>query len=87
MFLFYFQKIYAKAIYDNLADTPDELAFKKGDILTVIEQDSDGCEGWWLCTVRGRQVLKIIYMFKKIYHHHTRDIKGVFLELIHFEMS
>ncbi|XP_055909857.1 breast cancer anti-estrogen resistance protein 1 isoform X2 [Eupeodes corollae] len=49
------KKIYAKAIYDNLADTPDELAFKKGDILTVIEQDSDGCEGWWLCTVRGRQ--------------------------------
>ncbi|XP_016982258.1 breast cancer anti-estrogen resistance protein 1 isoform X2 [Drosophila rhopaloa] len=50
-------KLYAKAIYDNYADTPDELAFKKGDILTVIEQDTEGIQGWWLCTLRNRQGL------------------------------
>lgn len=52
-----FQNVYAKAIYDNIAESPDELAFKRGDLLTVIEQDTDGLEGWWLCTnTRGRQV-------------------------------
>lgn len=49
--------MYAKAIYENIAESPDELAFKRGDILTIIEQDTDGIEGWWLCTLRGRQVI------------------------------
>ena len=56
VFFHSFQKIYAKAIYDNIADNTDELAFKKGDTLNVIEQDTDGLEGWWLCSLRGRQV-------------------------------
>ncbi|KAH8301951.1 hypothetical protein KR044_001251 [Drosophila immigrans] len=51
------QKLYAKAIYDNYADTQDELPFKKGDILTVIEQDTEGIEGWWLCSLRNQQGL------------------------------
>ncbi|KAH8274940.1 hypothetical protein KR018_001778 [Drosophila ironensis] len=51
------QKLYAKAIYDNYADTQDELSFKKGDILTVIEQDTEGIQGWWLCSLRNRQGL------------------------------
>lgn len=50
------QNMLARAIYDNIAESPDELAFKRGDLLTVIEQDTDGLEGWWLCTLRGRQV-------------------------------
>nr|XP_014092756.2 breast cancer anti-estrogen resistance protein 1 isoform X1 [Bactrocera oleae] len=53
----YAKKLYAKAIYDNIADSPDELAFKKGDVLTVIEQDTDGLKGWWLCCLRGREGL------------------------------
>jgi hypothetical protein len=55
-FQFYLQKVKAKALYDNIAETVDELAFRKGDILTVIEQDTDGMSGWWLCAFRGRQV-------------------------------
>ncbi|XP_026849722.1 breast cancer anti-estrogen resistance protein 1 [Drosophila persimilis] len=50
-------KLYAKAIYDNHADSPDELPFKKGDILTVIEQDTEGIQGWWLCALKNRQGL------------------------------
>lgn len=50
-----FQNVYAKAIYDNIAESPDELAFKRGDLLTVIEQDEPSV-GWWLCEFRGRQV-------------------------------
>lgn len=43
-------------MYDNIAEAPDELAFRKDDILTVIEQNTAGLEGWWLCSLRGRQV-------------------------------
>ena len=42
-------------MFDNLADAPDELSFRKGDIVTVIEQDVDGLVGWWLCLLHGRQ--------------------------------
>ena len=48
----------ARALYDNIAETPDELAFRKGDVLTVLEQNTSGLEGWWLCMLRGRQVRK-----------------------------
>ncbi|RUS80601.1 hypothetical protein EGW08_011656 [Elysia chlorotica] len=44
----------AKALFDNIAETPDELAFRRGDVLTVVEQDASGLEGWWLCSLRGK---------------------------------
>lgn len=47
----------ARALYDNIAESPDELAFRRGDLLTVLEQNTGGSEGWWLCSLRGRQVL------------------------------
>jgi enhancer of filamentation 1 len=31
------------------------LAFRKGEILDVIEQNTDGLDGWWLCSLRGRK--------------------------------
>lgn len=43
------------ALYDNTAETHDELSFKSGDILTIMQQDSQGLEGWWICSLRGRQ--------------------------------
>jgi hypothetical protein len=51
-----FQNCVARALYDNIAESPDELAFRKGDVLTVLEQNTGGIEGWWLCSLRGRQV-------------------------------
>lgn len=45
----------AKALYDNVAESPDELSFRKGDILTVLERDTQGLDGWWLCSLHGRQ--------------------------------
>ncbi|KAK2703034.1 enhancer of filamentation 1-like isoform X2 [Artemia franciscana] len=49
----------ARAIYDNVADSPDELAFRKGDLLVVVDQNPAGLEGqeWWLCSLRGREGL------------------------------
>ncbi|KAK4295605.1 hypothetical protein Pmani_031848 [Petrolisthes manimaculis] len=45
----------ARALYDNVAESPDELEFRRNDILTVLEQNTAGLEGWWLCSLRGRQ--------------------------------
>ena len=45
----------AKALYDNLAESVDEIAFRKGDILNVVEQDTGGLDGWWLVSLRGKQ--------------------------------
>ncbi|XP_071966788.1 cas scaffolding protein family member 4 isoform X2 [Engystomops pustulosus] len=47
----------AKALYDNKAECSDELAFRKGDILTVLDQNIFGSEGWWRCYLHGRQGL------------------------------
>ncbi|XP_009996946.1 PREDICTED: cas scaffolding protein family member 4 [Chaetura pelagica] len=47
----------AKALYDNKAECSDELAFRKGDILTVLDQHVIGSEGWWKCSLHGRQGL------------------------------
>lgn len=38
-----------------MADAPDELSFRKGDVITVLEQDVDGLIGWWLCSLHGKQ--------------------------------
>ncbi|GAB6020784.1 hypothetical protein CHUAL_003443 [Chamberlinius hualienensis] len=46
--------VLATALYDNAAETSDELAFMKGDILTVLEKNYKGQIGWWLCSLRGK---------------------------------
>ncbi|NXT79310.1 CASS4 protein, partial [Zapornia atra] len=51
------QNSLAKALYDNKAECSDELAFRKGDILTVLDQNIIGSEGWWKCSLHGRQGL------------------------------
>ncbi|NXP52425.1 CASS4 protein, partial [Heliornis fulica] len=51
------QNTLAKALYDNKAECSDELAFRRGDILTVLEQHVIGSEGWWKCSLHGRQGL------------------------------
>lgn len=47
----------AKALYDNIAESADELAFRKGDIVTVMDQSVAGTSGWWMCTLYGRNGL------------------------------
>ncbi|XP_036202970.1 enhancer of filamentation 1 isoform X4 [Myotis myotis] len=50
-----YKNLMARALYDNVPECAEELAFRKGDILTVIEQNTGGLEGWWLCSLHGRQ--------------------------------
>lgn len=45
-----------RALYTNHPEAKTELGFRKGDILTVIEYDVDGQQGWWLCALRGQRV-------------------------------
>lgn len=52
-----FQTLLARALYDNLPDCSDELAFSRGDILTIVEQSVPESEGWWKCLLHGRQGL------------------------------
>ncbi|NXS31219.1 CASS4 protein, partial [Pomatostomus ruficeps] len=47
----------AKALYNNKAECSDELAFRRGDILTVLERHVLGSEGWWRCSLHGRHGL------------------------------
>lgn len=49
------QTVLAKALFDNTAESPEELAFRKGDILMVLEREQGGGPGWWLCSLHGRQ--------------------------------
>uniref|UniRef100_A0A672U171 Cas scaffold protein family member 4 n=1 Tax=Strigops habroptila TaxID=2489341 RepID=A0A672U171_STRHB len=51
------RKKFFTALYDNKAECSDELAFRKGDILTVLDQNVIGSEGWWRCSLHGRQGL------------------------------
>uniref|UniRef100_A0A8C3U9S4 Cas scaffolding protein family member 4 n=1 Tax=Catharus ustulatus TaxID=91951 RepID=A0A8C3U9S4_CATUS len=53
----YPQHSLAKALYDNKAECSDELAFRRGDILTVLEQHVPGSQGWWRCSLHGRHGL------------------------------
>ncbi|XP_037357541.1 cas scaffolding protein family member 4 [Talpa occidentalis] len=48
------QALLARALYDNCADCSDELAFSRGDILTILEQNVPESEGWWKCLLHGR---------------------------------
>ena len=47
--------VLAKALFDNIAETPDELAFRRGDVITIVDQHPPGLDGWCLCMFRGKQ--------------------------------
>lgn len=51
------QALLARALYDNHPDCSYELAFCRGDILTILEQNVPESEGWWKCLLHGRQGL------------------------------
>ena len=44
----------ARAIFDNDSDCNEELSFKSGDILTVVEKDVNGLTGWWMCYLNDK---------------------------------
>ncbi|KAJ7994408.1 hypothetical protein DPEC_G00248970 [Dallia pectoralis] len=51
------EKVLAKALYDNKAECSDELGFRRGDVLTVLQQEVDSSSGWWICSLYGQRGL------------------------------
>ncbi|KAF4107429.1 cas scaffolding protein family member 4 [Onychostoma macrolepis] len=51
------ETLFARALYDNTAETEDELAFRKGDIIMVLEKNVAESIGWWRCALHGCQGL------------------------------
>uniref|UniRef100_H0XK99 SH3 domain-containing protein n=3 Tax=Otolemur garnettii TaxID=30611 RepID=H0XK99_OTOGA len=46
----------ARALYDNTAESPQELSFRRGDVLRVLQQEgAGGLDGWCLCSLHGQQ--------------------------------
>lgn len=45
----------AQALYDNAAESPEELSFRRGDVMLVLEQDPPALNGWWRCSLGGKQ--------------------------------
>ena len=43
---------HVRALYDYTAQGDEELTFREGDVLVVLEKEDDN---WWLGTMRGRQ--------------------------------
>ncbi|XP_032965535.1 embryonal Fyn-associated substrate isoform X2 [Rhinolophus ferrumequinum] len=46
----------ARALYDNTAESPQELSFRRGDVLRVLQREgAGGLNGWCLCSLHGQQ--------------------------------
>lgn len=50
------QALLARALYDNTAESPQELSFRRGDVLRVLQREgAGGLDGWCLCSLHGQQ--------------------------------
>ncbi|XP_038597317.1 embryonal Fyn-associated substrate isoform X2 [Tachyglossus aculeatus] len=46
----------ARALYDNTAESPEELSFRRGDVLRVLQgEGAGGLPGWCLCSLHGQR--------------------------------
>ncbi|XP_018648698.1 hypothetical protein Smp_158460 [Schistosoma mansoni] len=70
----------ARAIYDNLSENPKELNFSRGDLITVLDRNPSGLNGWWVCSIRGQlgiapgNRLELIGVVNKNKEQNTSDV-------------
>ncbi|CAH8473253.1 unnamed protein product [Schistosoma rodhaini] len=70
----------ARAIYDNLSENPKELNFSRGDLITVLDRNPSGLNGWWVCSIRGQlgiapgNRLELIGIVNKNKEQNTSDV-------------
>lgn len=62
-------QLLARARYNNLAEAPDELSFRQGDIVTVVQKDFNKQLDWWLCELRGN-VGMVPANYFEVFHDH-----------------
>lgn len=65
-------KLLARARYNNIAETQDELSFRQGDILTILKKDFKKQLDWWLCELNGK-VGMVPANYLEIFHDHDTD--------------
>ncbi len=62
-------QLLAKARYNNIAEAPDELSFRQGDVVTVVQKDFNKQVDWWLCELRGKRGMVPANYFE-VFHDH-----------------
>lgn len=62
-------QLLAKARYNNIAESPDELSFRQGDVVTVVQKDFNKQLDWWLCELRGK-VGMVPANYFEVFHNH-----------------
>ena len=62
-------QLLAKARYNNVAESQDELSFRQGDIVTVVQKDFNNQVDWWLCELRGK-VGMVPANYFEVFHNH-----------------
>lgn len=62
-------QLLAKARYNNVAESPDELSFRQGDVVTVVQKDFNNQVDWWLCELRGK-VGMVPANYFEVFHNH-----------------
>lgn len=63
------QQLLARARYNNVAESPDELSFRLGDVVTVVKKDFNKQVDWWLCELRGKVGMVPANYFEIFYNH------------------
>ena len=64
-------QLLTRARYNNTAEAPDELSFKKGDVVTVLRKDHNNQVDWWLCELRGKRGMVPANYFEIFHEHDT----------------
>lgn len=62
-------QLLARARYNNVAESTDELSFRQGDIVTVVKKDFNKQVDWWLCELRGK-VGMVPANYFEVFHNH-----------------
>jgi hypothetical protein len=66
----------AVALYNNTIGDHNELAFHRGDILTVLIENPHGLDGWWFCKHRDQYGLcpeNRLQLISSNYHSRSMD--------------
>ena len=66
-------QLLARARYNNVAESQDELSFRQGDVVTVVKKDFNKQVDWWLCELRGKVGMVPANYFEVFHNHDTSE--------------
>lgn len=56
-----------------MAEAADELSFRQGDVVTVLQKDFNKQVDWWLCELRGKKGMVPANYFEVFHNHDTSE--------------